>query len=315
MSIVRDVRPGDEATIRAIMNAAFDVDRMPGWTHADIEIALSRLPADPIGTLVATDGGEVVGYWLPRFDDITVHPAHRRRGHGRRLVQAALIRCAERGEPELRLHVAAHLPGSMAFARSLGLAYSSSLWLLRLPRDRPVAVPVIGPDLVRRPWTDDLDVEGFVTFANAAWAGHPTPLGLTTELARLVADLPGFDPEGICLVAMASAPDQPIAFTKVELRALDAGGTKGWIGQIGVLPTHRGRGLGRMLLEWGVTYLRARGAGDVELAVEAANELALGLYRRTGFEPAAEWPHWTRSVSGAKPLTGPGAADQAAARS
>jgi GNAT superfamily N-acetyltransferase len=46
-----------------------------------------------------------------------------------------------------------------------------------------------------------------------------------------------------------------------------------------------------------VAELRARGAGRIQLTVEAANELALGLYRRTGFEPAVEWPHWTRSVA------------------
>jgi hypothetical protein len=49
-----------------------------------------------------------------------------------------------------------------------------------------------------------------------------------------------------------------------------------------------------MLLRWSVGYLRARGAGTLELAVEATNDRALGLYRRTGFEPAVEWPHWTR---------------------
>jgi hypothetical protein len=37
--------------------------------------------------------------------------------------------------------------------------------------------------------------------------------------------------------------------------------------------------------------------GVAVAVVEAENELALGLYRRTGFEPVVEWPHWTRPVS------------------
>jgi mycothiol synthase len=65
---------------------------------------------------------------------------------------------------------------------------------------------------------------------------------------------------------------------------------------VGVLPQWRGRGLGRELLHWGVAWLRAMGAGVIQLNVEAENELALGLYRRTGFEPAVEWPHWARMV-------------------
>ena len=74
---------------------------------------------------------------------------------------------------------------------------------------------------------------------------------------------------------------------------------------LGVLPEWRGRGLGRELLRWGVAHLRSGGAGLIQLSVEAENELALGLYRRTGFEPTVEWPHWTRPVaaheSGAAP--------------
>jgi len=114
--------------------------------------------------------------------------------------------------------------------------------------------------------------------------------------ARLVADLPDFDPDGIRFVARAEAPGVPVAFAKTELRPDDDGRPVGWIGQIGVLPAHRGVGLGRWLLRWGVAYLRGRGAGAVELAVEAANDRALGLYLRNGFEPAVEWPHWVLPV-------------------
>jgi mycothiol synthase len=296
MSTVRGFMRGDESAIRAIMDAAFDVDRMPGWTRANIEHEISRLPADPFGVLVAEDGGVIVGYWGSRFDDLRVHPAHRRRGHGRRLLEAALAHAAEGGDTELALHVPAHLPGSLAFARAVGLTYSSSLWLFRLPAERPVPPPAVPPDLVLQPWTDGIDVDAFVSFANAAWEGHPGRLGLTPELARLVAELPGFDPAGICLVSRIDDPSRPIAFAKVEVRPDEGDGPIGWIGQIGVLPAQRGRGLGRMLLRWGVAFVRERGARVVELAVEAANDRALGLYRRAGFEPAAEWPHWSRPL-------------------
>jgi ribosomal protein S18 acetylase RimI-like enzyme len=65
------------------------------------------------------------------------------------------------------------------------------------------------------------------------------------------------------------------------------------------MPEWRGRGLGRELLRWGVAELRKRGAGPIQLSVEAENDLALGLYRRTGFEPVVEWPNWTYPVPGA----------------
>ena len=51
-----------------------------------------------------------------------------------------------------------------------------------------------------------------------------------------------------------------------------------------------------MLLRWSVAYLRRHGAADIELAVEAENDLALGLYLRAGFEPVVAWQHWVRPV-------------------
>jgi mycothiol synthase len=296
MPLVRRFRRGDEAGIRGVMDASFGVDRMPGATKVEIDVEISRLPADPVGAVVAEDGGVIVGYCAPRFNDLTVHPDHRRRGHGRRLAQAGLELASERDLEELTLFVPPHLPGSIAFAGAIGLVYSSSLWLFRLPENADVPAPILPDGYVTRAWTDAIDVDAFVAFANAAWQGHPTPLHLTPDLARLVAELPDFDPNGICLVAAVREPDVPLAFAKVEMRPDDAGRPIGWIGQIGVLPAHRGNGLGRWLLQWGVTYLRRHGAGAVELAVEAANDRALGLYRRNGFEPAIEWPHWVLPV-------------------
>jgi ribosomal protein S18 acetylase RimI-like enzyme len=85
-----------------------------------------------------------------------------------------------------------------------------------------------------------------------------------------------------------------VAFAKVEVGPGDDGVIEGWIALIGVLPAWRGRGLGRELLRWTVAYARAREAVRVELSVEALNERALGIYRRDGFVPTIEWPHWIR---------------------
>ena len=311
---VRDYRWGDETAIRAVMEAAYRTDQMPGWTHAEMDVEISRIPVDPDETLIAEEDGVVVGYWARRFDDLRVHPDHRRRGHGRRLFEAALARTAARGEGALTLHVPTHLPASVAFAHAVGLAYRSSLWQLRLPADAPARGPVIPDDVVLRSWPSILDVDAFVVFANAAWEGHPTPLGLTPELARLVAELPSFDPAGICLVDEHPNPGRPIAFAKAEIRIDDAGDPMGWIGQIAVLPAYRGRGLGRMLLEWSIAYLRGRGARDIDLAVEAANERALGLYVRTGFAPVVAWQHWVRPVAGLAMSGGGSSGDLKAAR-
>ena len=295
---VRTSRTDDLPGIRRVMEASLAVDRIPGFLASDVERAMIRIEPDPEGTAVAVEDGVVVGYVTPNHDDLTVAPDARRRGHGRRLVEAGRAIVRRRGEPELQLYVPLHLPASQAFAGAVGLHHRSSLWQFQLSAEAAATVPdpVFPPDVVVRTWDDarDADFEVWSAFMLAAFEGHPTPMHWTPAVVRHVHDQPDFDAAGILLVADAADPDRLVAFTRVELMEPDGptGRRVGDVGLIGVLPTWRRRGLGRELLRWGVTSLRARGAGRIELSVEAANERATALYRAHGFEPAIEWPHW-----------------------
>ncbi len=295
---VRRSRVEDLPAIRRIMEASLAVDAIPGFVASDIERALLRVEPDLAGTAVAIEDGSVVGYVTPNHDDLTVEPAARRRGHGRRLLAAGRAIVRDRGEPELQLYVPPHLPGSVAFARSVGLRYRSSLWQFQLDAASAsrVAPPVFPSEVVVRVWDDaiDADFERWAAFMLAAFEGHPTTMHWTPAIIRHVHDAPGFDPSSILLVAEAADPSRLVAFTRVELTDAtpSPGERTGEVGLIGVLPAWRRRGLGRELLRWGIHDLRARGAGPIELSVEAANERATALYRAHGFEPAIEWPHW-----------------------
>jgi mycothiol synthase len=295
---VRTLEAGDEAGVRDVMESAFPVDRMPGIARSEIERFLRRMVADPEGTVVALEGERVVGYCTPRHDDLTVHPQFRRRGHGRRLVPAAVEIERSRGHDELRLHVPLHLPGSIAFARAVGLRYRSSLWQFRLSADHPVPPPTFPDDVVVRPWDveHDSDFEAWATFLTASFEGHPTPLHPKPSVIAAIHAEPDFDPTEILLVSPTADPAAVIAFARIEMITDDPAVPTGEVGLIGVLPEWRNRGLGRELLRWSVTELRRRGAGPIELAVEAANERATRLYRGHGFEPAVEWPHWVLPI-------------------
>jgi mycothiol synthase len=294
-SAVRTLEPGDIDAIRWVMEASLATDGIPGFTAADIDRSVSRLPADPGGALVAVEGGRVVGYCVPRHDDLTVHPSYRRRGHGRRLVERARALAAGRGLPYLMLHGPTHLAATRAFIEKLGANYHSSLWQFELAAGTPVPAPDFATDLVVRTLGDDLSLAGVVDLMNATFADHPTPLSWTLETVQLVHDLPEFDADGILLVAPAKDPGRHVAFTKVELSEED-GKTVGFVALIGVLPEWRGRGIGRDLLHWGIDYLRRHGAGRIDLSVVAINDRALGMYRRTGFVPTIEWPHYILPV-------------------
>ena len=58
----------------------------------------------------------------------------------------------------------------------------------------------------------------------------------------------------------------------------------GRVGSLSVAPTHRGRGIGRELMDLAERWIRGRGVQDVRLNVWAFNEAALRLYEELGYE-------------------------------
>ncbi len=289
---VRRFRPADLAAIRAIMDTALETDRPAGWDRRLIERSLERIPADAAGVLVATEAGTVVGYCVPRLDDLTVHPDHRRRGHGRRLVAGALELVRRRGLTELELYGPSDHPAAQAFLRTLGFTYRSSLWRLALPPDVGVAHARFPPEVHARAFRPGEDEPDLVRLANESFADHPTPVHFEEAFIRRINALPSFNPDGVRLLSPVGHPEELVAFARAETELDDGGRLVGDVRLIGVLAPWRRRGLGRELLRWSIGWLRDRGAERIELGVEARNERALELYRRTGFVPDLEWPHW-----------------------
>ena len=70
---------------------------------------------------------------------------------------------------------------------------------------------------------------------------------------------------------------------------------------LAVLPEHRGRGIGRLLLDEVEKRARQRGCCKLTLEVRTDNGRAIGLYERFGFEPSGG--DSTHMLFLAKPLT------------
>jgi mycothiol synthase len=301
MTDVRVSVPSDREAILAVMEAALEADRYPGITHDFIARSVDDLTTDPGGTWVALHADEIVGYVTPRHDDLTVHPAHRRRGHGSRLLDAGMAIVHERRLRELRLYVPEHLEPSVAFATARGFRRVSSYWLFRLRHDA-VPGPAEFDDSVAVGPFEPADTGALVALMNESFVDHPTPVEWSAETIRSRVGTATFDPGDILLVrpggtGRGADPARPVAFCQVRVTPDDDGSLVGEVALIGTLPAWRHRGLGGQLLRWGVDRCRTKGATTVELSVEAENERALVLYRAAGFEPAIEWPHWARSCT------------------
>ena len=288
---IRTSRPGDEGRLREIMLAVLATDAPPGTTAADVEHTIARLPGNYPGTLVSLEDAVIAGYVTPDGDDLSVDPAFRRRGHGRALVEASRALVRSRGLDRLRLWVPPDGAGR-EFAEALGFRYESSLWLLRLPDSIGVPSPDFGGEVSVRAVEPGVDEPGVANLINTCFADHPSPLTVTVEAIRHTQRLATFNPGDVLLVAPRDRPADLIGFCRTEVLT-GAGERRGDIRLLGVVPSWRGRGLGRELLRWGVAHLRSRRVDVVDLAVEARNERALRLYLETGFERAIEWPHWT----------------------
>lgn len=66
-------------------------------------------------------------------------------------------------------------------------------------------------------------------------------------------------------------------------------GPEAWIGGVGVLPSHRGKGLGRELMIAGEDFARRKGAREVSLEVIEGNDRAQKLYKGLGYASARKY--------------------------
>ncbi|HXG68516.1 MAG TPA: N-acetyltransferase, partial [Blastocatellia bacterium] len=68
----------------------------------------------------------------------------------------------------------------------------------------------------------------------------------------------------------------------------------GHIGQISLIPSHQGRGIGRRMIEEALSEFSERGFECVSLAVTASNRNAFHLYQSCGFETIHTFPVFYR---------------------
>ncbi|MEZ6122773.1 MAG: N-acetyltransferase [Planctomycetaceae bacterium] len=95
------------------------------------------------------------------------------------------------------------------------------------------------------------------------------------------------DQSGFCRQATWIAAFQPEpAWPAVDCATIQGVGRSGGIGaiqNIGVIPEHRGNGLGRAVLLKAIEGFRQAGYSTVSLEVTARNSIAVSLYRSLGF--------------------------------
>jgi mycothiol synthase len=253
---------------------------------------------DPVRNVLVYRGRELAAYGHLDVTDevegasaeVVVHPAHRRQGLGRLIVQATLD---ETTDGRLRLWAHGEHSGAAALARSMGFRQSRALWQLRRSLYAALPDPVLPDGVTVRTFEPGRDDEEWVRVNAAAFADHPEQGSWTVDdLHRRIAE-PWFDPEGFFL---AERDGRLVGFhwTKVhggngsrhpEGPHAHEGHGHDPIGEVyvvGVDPAEQGSGLGKAMTLTGLRHLRHRGLGSAMLYVDEDNAAAIRLYTALG---------------------------------
>ncbi len=245
------------------------------------------------GDLLVRDAAALAGY--ARYDtgtdggieaELVVHPAFRRRGHGRALLDRLLQTSAPRA---LSLWAHGDLPGSAELLAPRG--FTRSRVLLQMRRDLagvdPDPRPVLPQGVRVEAFRPERDEAAWLRVNARAFATHPEQGSWTPEDLRLREKEPWFDPAGF-LLAWRGDPDgggQLLGshWTKVHLPGDVGDEPVGEVYVLGIDPDAQSMRLGRALTDLGLAHLRGRGLREVLLYVEEDNTAAVRLYESRGF--------------------------------
>ncbi|HEX4818075.1 MAG TPA: GNAT family N-acetyltransferase [Nonomuraea sp.] len=284
------------------VGVAYDADRVAGHLASPL-ISLAT------GTLAARDGGRIVAFgYLPvkqaageaHLMHLTggVHPAHRRQGLGRRILDwavgaaPALSATAFPGVPaEVHLTVYADRPGPTALAEGAGFTVARSFYRMTRPLDGGLPEPRPPAGVSITTWAPALD-EGARRVRNASFRDHWGSVSHTPESWHAgITGPPEFRPES-SFVALAGG--RPVGVLMTHLR----GERTAWIQIVGTLREWRGRGVAGALLAHALTAFAEQGYDSAGLGVDADNPTgAVAVYARAGFEVSTRTKEYARRVS------------------
>ena len=225
-----------------------------------------------------------------------VHPEHWGRGVGTWLLAVAEDRarayCAEKDLPSIDLHVviSGNDPAGHDLVAAHGYEPVRAFLHLQIALDSPPAVEAPAGITIEHP-DPERDAELLHRLHEDTFAEHwgfssePLELFVSQNLAH-----ESFDP-GLWWIARDG--DEPAAFLAARIwHERDIG----WINDIGVMKSHRGRGIGEAMMRTAFGAFLARGYPHVRLNVDEGNSSAIRLYERVGMTPRRRWDMFRKEI-------------------
>jgi mycothiol synthase len=259
---------------------------------SDLIESVSRLDYGAVGLMVAERAGEIAGYasvtpeiqigravlrWRVRAD---------RGGAGiaGKLIDKAILRIQSPGIERVHANIWQGSPAARKLLSRRGFRCIRRYLELRLDLSKTDATEVKNGRFRHR-FLKPGGEEELTRLQNRSFAGAWGYNPNTVDEMILRTRLPGSSGKDI-IIAFESEK-QPLGYCWTKTYPSCAKGLlrrTGRIHMIGVDPDYRGRGIGRQLLEAGISELARKGLQMVELTVDRENKAAYELYRSAGFK-------------------------------
>lgn len=237
------------------------------------------------------DGGDPVAYGMlqagrgPRLrGQVAVHPSHRGRGIGSALAGLVEALARERvpalDESELGVTLSGWINGESeadgAWARSLGFAFARRFLRMRIDMSEPPPAPAWPDGITVRAFRPGEDERAMYEAQEEAFSDHWGHVTMQFEEWTKRTTRHDFEPE---LWLMALDGDRVVAASSNSVIPENLG----WISGLGVVRSHRRRGIARAILLQALNDFWRRGQRSVALGVDAYSLTgATRLYESAG---------------------------------
>jgi mycothiol synthase len=307
------IRPLEESDIPALVDFFNETDALEGVTDTSSVGEFTTWYHNPMNTstympafLLEEDGteGKLIAQmdFGRRKDDFRgwgwmhVHPHYRNRGVGRALYAEFERLAREAGVTSLHFTPDMKANLLLEFLQRRGYEFDRYFWEMQLPAEQAVPEARLPEGFAVRTFVPGQDEELLTHVRNVTFREHYGSVERTVEEMVHLTREEHFRPEA---VFFAFDGDEIAGFclNGIDPREEERRGVSvGHVHTLGVMPSYRGRGIGKALLLISVNYLR-RHASLVELGVEGKNENALKLYEGVGFHKHKGWANMVKPLS------------------
>lgn len=268
--------------------------------HGSVDISEADISGDfrrpsfdlDADTVVVTDGGAIVAFATEFHDraSVDVHPEARGRGLGAALLDWTEAHALARGAEQVGQTVSERDTAARALLTSRGYTVRWDAWVFEIALDREVDPPRL-PDGLRlrtvRRGSDDRALYDLIETAFSEWPDRDPGWAFEDWRAAYL-DRDDVDPD---LVFVIEAAGGELVGTALCVEA----GTEGWVDQLAVARSHRGRGLGAALLRAAFREFRRRGLRTSGLSTESRSG-ARGLYEHVGMRITRNYARFTKPL-------------------